>query len=223
MKTFRILIAILTLVLLAEVGLFVHLLNSSAYVPDERVDLIAVFVGAPARTARGLTLAREGRGAHLVISPSDEKGLDRFRAQLEDSGCRALAEPHAVTTYENAHYVSQIIREHGFDSVILVTSWYHMPRAYLLLRLHLLGSGTKIIPCVLGQRPAGLSGLVKSRFVRKEFIKFWGSLAEWGLKGTGVVEMGKTIEFRGSVCSSECSERARDKKKLSQAQRMLRE
>ncbi len=130
--------------------------------------------------------------------------------------CRAISEPYAATTYENAHYVSQIIREHGFDSVILVTSWYHMPRSYLLLRLHLLGSGAKIISCAVGQRPSALSGLIKSRFVRGEFIKFWGSLAEWGLKGTGVVEMRKTIEFRGSVCSSECSERARDKKKLSQ-------
>jgi uncharacterized SAM-binding protein YcdF (DUF218 family) len=42
-----------------------------------------------------------------------------------------VLEDRSLTTYENARYVAAIIRRSRYDSLILVTSAYHMPRAML--------------------------------------------------------------------------------------------
>ncbi|HZZ13258.1 MAG TPA: YdcF family protein, partial [Paraburkholderia sp.] len=42
-----------------------------------------------------------------------------------------VLENRSLTTYENARNVSAIVGRAGFDSLILVTSAYHMPRAML--------------------------------------------------------------------------------------------
>jgi hypothetical protein len=67
--------------------------------------------------------------------------------------------------------------------VLFVTSWYHMPRAYFLTRLYLLGSGI-ILECV----PSNEAPVKwwRSSDLRWEFPKFWGSLFRVGLSWGGV-------------------------------------
>jgi uncharacterized SAM-binding protein YcdF (DUF218 family) len=50
-----------------------------------------------------------------------------------------IQEDQATTTFENALYTSRIIKAHRYQSVILVTSDYHMPRSLALLQLFLAG------------------------------------------------------------------------------------
>ena len=42
-----------------------------------------------------------------------------------------ILENQSLTTYENAKYVARILRSEHYDSLMLVTSAYHMPRALL--------------------------------------------------------------------------------------------
>jgi uncharacterized SAM-binding protein YcdF (DUF218 family) len=42
-----------------------------------------------------------------------------------------VLENESLTTYENAKYVARILRSEHYDSLMLVTSAYHMPRALL--------------------------------------------------------------------------------------------
>jgi uncharacterized SAM-binding protein YcdF (DUF218 family) len=42
-----------------------------------------------------------------------------------------ILENESLTTYENAKYVARILRSEHYDSLMLVTSAYHMPRALL--------------------------------------------------------------------------------------------
>ncbi len=157
-------------------------------------DLIAVFVGGHSRINKGIMLARQGISPNLVISPIGRKGIQRLKARLTGTGCRVIPEPHARTTYENAFYVAKIIKENHFKSVILVTSWYHMPRSYVLLYLNLLGKKVKIIPEIVGKRSLSFSTFFShSCGIVIEFAKVWGSLIEWGLKATGMVKMGEKL------------------------------
>ena len=45
-----------------------------------------------------------------------------------------ILENKSLTTYENAKYVARILRSERYDSLMLVTSAYHMPRALLDFR-----------------------------------------------------------------------------------------
>jgi uncharacterized SAM-binding protein YcdF (DUF218 family) len=45
-----------------------------------------------------------------------------------------LTEPHSHNTYENAVETVSLLRERGFEHIILVTSATHMPRSYAIFR-----------------------------------------------------------------------------------------
>lgn len=53
-----------------------------------------------------------------------------------------LIESASMTTYENALYSKKVLAEHGIESILLVTSAMHMPRALATYR----GAGIKAMP-----------------------------------------------------------------------------
>jgi uncharacterized SAM-binding protein YcdF (DUF218 family) len=55
-----------------------------------------------------------------------------------------IIEEQADTTFANALHVAKLIKEHRLTSVLLVTSDYHMPRSFFLLKLTTLTSGCRI-------------------------------------------------------------------------------
>ncbi|HEY1999815.1 YdcF family protein [Paraburkholderia sp.] len=54
-----------------------------------------------------------------------------YLVQQEVPATNVILENHSLTTYENARNVAGLLQEHRYDSVILVTSAYQMPRALL--------------------------------------------------------------------------------------------
>jgi uncharacterized SAM-binding protein YcdF (DUF218 family) len=83
-------------------------------------------------------LLRTGRAKNVVVSggyawPGDRVNEARQLAkQLEDWGIareRIVVEPRALNTRGNAVESSRLVKQHGYRSLLLVTSAYHMPRS----------------------------------------------------------------------------------------------
>ena len=88
-----------------------------------------------------------------------------------------IPEDQATTTFENALYISRIIKANQYKTVILVTSDYHMPRSLALLRLFLAGTGVRIhAHLVYGSSGAVAVNATLLKLVYNEMVEFWGSL-----------------------------------------------
>ncbi len=148
--------------------------------PQGSWDLFAVFGGDPDRAHKGLVLARYTDVDAWVVSDAPPESVqDYIRTWGPPGKARILYEPLARGTVQNAVNVARLIRAEGFRSVVLATSWYHAPRAYLMLRLELWGSGVRIHPVATEPIPAHWW---KERRLYLEFPKLWGSLARWAWK-----------------------------------------
>ena len=176
-----IILAVLISAILGEVAYFYHILTKDDSL--QRADAIIVFAGSPERIEPAYRLANSGYAPYLVISPASENLLKSYKKTYELSPkIKQIIEDKARTTFENALYTSKIIENFGFDSVILVTSSYHLPRSYFLLRILLLTSKVDVQPYgVAGAKRNGTNWLgssVERRKVFNEMVDFWGSLFE---------------------------------------------
>jgi len=118
-----------------------------------------------------------------MVSPADTKKLKTYDEKNGlPKGVRHLVEDKARTTFENAVYTKKIILEQQFDSVILVTSFYHMPRSYFLLCMVLAGSNVRVQTCGVDVSGANLKSMMKTakgkRLLFNEMAKFWVSNLE---------------------------------------------
>ncbi|MCP4269346.1 MAG: YdcF family protein [Candidatus Brocadiaceae bacterium] len=153
----------------------------------EKADLTAVFMGGAGRAEYGYKLAKSGATKYVTFSPAESEKIQSLEGQfgILDSGVSLIIEEKARTTFENALYVKEIVSNNGFKSIILITSFYHMPRSYFLLRTMLFGSDVKIIPVIVPTEKINENNWFKEskgrRLIANELIKFWGSLLEVGM------------------------------------------
>lgn len=102
-------------------------------------EVIVVLTGGKGRLEYGLELLAEGRSDSLFVSGAG-KGVSREDILLHAApeirgGVRALPDESIVwgsgaeNTIGNAEETGRWLKEHRFQSVLLVTSSYHMPRA----------------------------------------------------------------------------------------------
>ncbi len=107
--------------------------------PDT-ADTIFILNGDSERIKKGYESARESNAGFVIISPADDSTIKAYEKQFKPINAKYILENKARTTFENAYFVSKIISEYRFQSVTFVTSDYHMPRSYLLLKLMLMGN-----------------------------------------------------------------------------------
>jgi uncharacterized SAM-binding protein YcdF (DUF218 family) len=77
----------------------------------------------------------------IVVSGGDAQHTGRAEAvvyrntlmQLGIAAADVLIEPHSMNTYQNAEFVSIMLRHYGADRVLLVSSGFHLRRAALYL------------------------------------------------------------------------------------------
>jgi uncharacterized SAM-binding protein YcdF (DUF218 family) len=129
-----------SMILAAFFIIFGGFLEFVSNLPDESAldvqgDAIVVFTGGEDRIAVGLELLAQGRGKRLLIS-----GVD---AQTEREDIRELINPDHLDSFDccvdlgwsakdtigNADETTSWINDNGFETVIIVTAFYHMPRA----------------------------------------------------------------------------------------------
>jgi uncharacterized SAM-binding protein YcdF (DUF218 family) len=121
--------------------------------PLEKVDAIVVVSGGDtdARISEGVKLYLQEWAPMLVFSGAAAEGdvsnalaMKRIAVSAGVSAEDILIEEKSKTTAENADFTANIVREKGFQSIILVTSPYHQRRAYTQFR-QALGKDFKII------------------------------------------------------------------------------
>ncbi len=110
--------------------------------PPQTADAIVALTGGEDRIAAGVELLRQRRGARLLISGvhpdasiADLHGLAGGGGDVDRLfDCCVDIDRAARTTLENGAETAAWARLHDFESVIVVTSDYHMPRALLVMR-----------------------------------------------------------------------------------------
>jgi uncharacterized SAM-binding protein YcdF (DUF218 family)/glycosyltransferase involved in cell wall biosynthesis len=116
-----------------------------------RADAIVVFAGGVGETGKAggggserlneaVSLYRAGYAPYIVLSSGyvysfkeAEEMRDLAIAQGVPAGAIAL-EQHAKNTYENVKFVNDVLSEHRWRSILLVSSPYHMRRALMVWR-----------------------------------------------------------------------------------------
>lgn len=137
----RLFVAILLVALAWGVGLVVFVAELPL-ASDKRpapADGVVVFTGGEDRVASAMSLLNDGTGKRLLISgvnPSvtrpDMESMWPGPPELFE--CCVDLGVEAQTTEGNASELDNWTRRHGYRSLILVTSEFHMPRALLEAR-----------------------------------------------------------------------------------------
>lgn len=177
----------LAILIIGAAGFFVELLYFSSLVsknnPFQAADTIIILNGDSERIKKGYDLVKESHTGFVIISPADASMIKAYEKQYEPLMTEYILENNARTTFENAYFISKIISEYRLRSLTFVTSDYHMPRSYLLLRLMLLGKGVSIQRITVKSTYLADSSWWRSEKALKitynEMVKVWGSLGEF--------------------------------------------
>ena len=148
----------------------------------QAANTIIILNGDSERIKKGYELAEESIAGFVIISPADDSMIKAYEKQYKPIKAKYILENKARTTFENAYFVSKIISEYHLRSVTFVTSDYHMPRSYLLLKLMLMGKGVTIQRVTVKSPYLAGSSWPRSEKALKvtynEMVKVWGSLGE---------------------------------------------
>jgi uncharacterized SAM-binding protein YcdF (DUF218 family) len=139
---------LLVLVMIWTVGLAAFAARIDRYAPAPEpaaADAIVALTGASdVRIAQGMRLLEAGKGKRLLVSGvnraatrEDVREVIRAYGKLYD--CCVDLGFQAETTLGNAEETADWARAHKFDSLVVVTSDYHMPRSLLEIRSALPG------------------------------------------------------------------------------------
>jgi uncharacterized SAM-binding protein YcdF (DUF218 family) len=145
---------------------------SNSVLPD-KPGVVVVFGGRTNRAPEAIRVARAAGCTQLIISDTEQEWEALQPLLKRKPEMKVQLDYHAKTTDANARNTSWMVKKLGVKSIILVTSWYHMPRALFLMRLYLAGSGVKVTP-VAAEKLPGHFWAVDLFWL--EIVKFWGSL-----------------------------------------------
>lgn len=149
----------------------------------KKADLLIVFPGDKSRIPAAFSLAEKDLGKNMAIIGTTPQQLRRKvkkytlppATQLIDGGT-------SCSTFEDVYTTNKIIQQHTINSLILVTSSYHMPRAFLLLKTFNFASNTKLqiqLAPINTTKDHTLTKKIKLYY--NESMKLWGSLAEMAI------------------------------------------
>lgn len=179
---FFVLVAVLT-----GFALFVREARSHGDEPDAAADGLVVLTGGPGRVATAVTLLEADRGARLLISgvnpgsPIEDIAAAAGASQALFACCVDVG-LEASDTSGNAAETARWAAERGYDSLIVVTSNYHMPRA--LLELQAAMPDTRLTAYAVPAEPPWSSASEARRWMT-EYFKYAAVYARERLAGRG--------------------------------------
>lgn len=158
---------------------FVWLLPERQIALDNSADGIVVLTGGTSRISDALQLLATGRGKRLLITGvnPDTTTTDIAREVVNYNkllACCVDLDYSALNTYGNAVQARRWAVAHGFHSLIVVTSAYHMPRALAELAHQLPDAALIPFPVVsdrLRAEPWWSNGDI-TKLVLSEYLKY---------------------------------------------------
>ena len=185
-KIFRFLFGFAATLLLCGFGVFLYHIHHTA--PSQHLahaDGIVVLTGkGGGRLAAGARLLKDGYGERLLISGvntalDEEEIATLLGTEIEQVKCCIDLDYEARNTLENARETAIWARSLGYETIILVTSSYHMPRAKVEISAAI--NTINIIPYPVKPTPIakGTSGKTGENFNRylREYAKLLLSYA----------------------------------------------
>ena len=155
---------------------------------DTRADGIVALTGAAARIPDAIELLATDRGKRLLITGVHRATSSKEIARLTPLYSRYFTccidlDRSALNTFGNALETKRWARENNFNSLIVVTSNWHMPRAMAELA-HQLPDVTLIAYPVISEKvktEPWWSNLDTARFLFAEYLKYVLALARMHL------------------------------------------
>jgi uncharacterized SAM-binding protein YcdF (DUF218 family) len=155
---------------------------------DRKAEGIVVLTGAASRIPDAIELLAAERGTRLLITGVHRTTSAREIARLTPLyskffNCCIDLDKSALNTFGNALETKRWAREHNFNSLIVVTSNWHMPRAMAELA-HQLPDVTLIAYPVISEKvksEPGWSNLDTARFLAAEYLKYLFALTRMRL------------------------------------------
>lgn len=148
--------------------------------PGQTTDAIVVLTGGPNRVETGLTLFAQGKAHHLFITGvhdhvSKNDILNRWAGETALPPCCVTIDRHAASTLQNARETREWIKNHDYSAIRLVTSNYHMTRAYSDFK-HALPGVTILMHPVKSYESTNRH----KSFWRILFVEYHKTLFRWG-------------------------------------------
>jgi uncharacterized SAM-binding protein YcdF (DUF218 family) len=155
-------------------------------------DGVVALTGADARISAAMKLLETGKarrmrvsGVNKLASRADIRGVAKATQRLYD--CCVDLGFEAEDTVGNARETAEWAKEHDYQTLIVVTSDYHMPRA--MLELHAALPGVRLIayPVKSAEFDSGhwWRSRQSARFIIVEYTKYLAILARQTLLGLG--------------------------------------
>jgi uncharacterized SAM-binding protein YcdF (DUF218 family) len=148
-----------------------------------KADAIIVLTGGADRIEDGLEWLGKGRGDRLLISGvSQQISLDQLKGKVPAltrwSNCCVDLDYAAFNTVGNALSARQWAKQRGYQSLLVVTSTYHMPRATIELRRHM--PDIALIPApVVTNRVRGMDLLRDAGLLKTIGIEYGKFVVAW--------------------------------------------
>lgn len=176
---------------------FVGLVHKPGPADVSNAEGIVVLTGGPTRINEAVRLLNEGRAKRLLITGVNPATTDSaLLSHLDDSGglfeCCVDLDRRAENTVGNAAEAAVWAREHGFDSLIIVTSDFHMPRSRLEFSRHLPNVSLDAFPIRSESTETWWRSPEMIRTLLFEYAKFLFSGARYLLGGAVDREMEET-------------------------------
>ena len=176
------------LLLAGGFGWFVFNIASDEVTLDTKADGIVALTGAAARIPDAIELLATDRGTRLLITGVHRATSSKEIARITPLYSRYFTccidlDRSALNTFGNALETKRWARAHNFNSLIVVTSNWHMPRAIAELA-HQLPDVTLIAYPVISEKvktEPWWSNLDTARFLFAEYLKYVLALARMHL------------------------------------------
>jgi uncharacterized SAM-binding protein YcdF (DUF218 family) len=170
---------LLALVLGWAAGLFwfIRIADQAEPAPP-RADGIVALTGGAERVETALRLLSAGRAEWLLVSgtgPGPDVAALARRSGVEAAALTPRVElgRQATSTRGNAIETEAWVRSKGIHSLIVVTAWYHMPRA--LTELARAMPGVVLYPAPVEPEGSHVPGLATARLLAEEYTKYLAS------------------------------------------------
>jgi uncharacterized SAM-binding protein YcdF (DUF218 family) len=183
---------------------FVWLLPSQEIALDRSADGIVVLTGGTSRVSDALELLASGRGKRLLITGVNPGTTTTDIARQTVDYDRLLAccvdlDYSALNTLGNAVQARRWALEHRFQSLIVVTSAYHMPRALAELAHQLPDAALIPFPVVSDRLriEPWWSNTATTRLVLSEYLKYLFAKVRMRFDSAGVDDRRRVADARG--------------------------